>query len=60
MQYVIIKYPSLDIHNTRMPMFLYTEPLKVIKETENTVIVQHNNSEFYTYEFNKKHIERYL
>ena len=60
MQYVIIKYPALSITNERMPMWLYTEPLQVLREKENTIVVQHNNSEFYTYEFDKKYIERYL
>lgn len=60
MRVVIIKYRAPTIYNERMPSYLYTEPLKVIEEKENTVIVQHNNSEFYTYEFDKKYIERYL
>ncbi|MFQ9974114.1 hypothetical protein [Coprobacillus cateniformis] len=60
MQYVIIKYPALSIHGEHMPMWLYTEPLQVFKEKENSIIVSHNGNEFYTYEFDKKYIERYL
>lgn len=58
MQFVIIKYRAQTVDNDHMPLFLYTEPLRVVKETEDTIIIQHN--EFYTYEFNKKYIERYL
>lgn len=60
MQYVIIKYRAPSINNGHMPLFLYTTPLLVLEEKENTVKVQYNNSEFYTYEFDKKYIERYL
>lgn len=60
MQYVIIKYPAPSISGEHMPMYLYATPLEVLEEKENTIVVQHNNSEFYTYEFNKKYIDRYL
>lgn len=60
MQYVIIKYRAPTVNKEYMPLFLYTEPLPIIEEKENTVIVQYNNSEFYTYEFDKKYIERYI
>lgn len=60
MQYVIIKYPAPSVSGEHMPMYLYATPLCVKKEKENTIVVQHNNSEFYTYEFNKKYIDRYL
>lgn len=60
MQLVLIKYRSPSKDNDYMPLFLYAEPLKVLEEKENTIIVQHNNSEFYTYEFDKKYIETYL
>ncbi|WP_270525722.1 hypothetical protein [Longibaculum muris] len=60
MQYVIIKYPAPSVSGEHMPMYLYATPLKVLKEKENAIVVQHNNSEFYTYEFNKKYIDRYL
>lgn len=58
MKMVIIKYRSPTIDHEYMPLFLYTEPLKVIKEDEKTITVQHNNSEFYTYKFDKKYIEK--
>ena len=60
MQCVIIKYRAPSISGEYMPMYLYATPLCVIKEKENTIVAQYNNSEFYTYEFNKKCIERYL
>lgn len=62
MQYVTIKYRAHtnSVEEPYMPLFLYTEPLRVLKETEKTIVVQHNNSEFYTYEFDKKYIDRYL
>lgn len=60
MQLVIIKYRAPSLNNDHMPLFLYTEPLLVIEEKENTVVVQYNNSEIYTYEFDKKYIERYI
>ena len=43
-----------------MPLWLYDRPLYVIKETQDTVIVRYNNSEFYTYEFAKKYIIKSL
>lgn len=60
MKYVIIKYRASTVDCEHMPLFLYAEPLKVLEEKEKTIIVQHNNSEFYTYEFDKKYIETYL
>lgn len=60
MQCVIIKYRAPSTDNQYMPLFLYTTPLKVLEEKENTVKVCYHNSEFYIYEFNKKYIERYL
>lgn len=59
MQYVIIKCRAPTTKYDRMPLFLYDRPLKVIEETENTVTVR-ELCEYYTYEFNKKYIERYL
>lgn len=43
-----------------MELWLYSRPLYVIKETEDTVIIRYNNNEFYTYEFNKKYIKKHL
>ncbi|MFR7590199.1 MAG: hypothetical protein ACLUVC_02050 [Longibaculum sp.] len=60
MQYVIIKYRAPSIGGEHMPLYLYTEPLHVLDEKENTIVVQHNNSEFYTYEFDKKYIEKII
>lgn len=59
---VVIKYrsPTCNPEDPFMPMFLYKELLDVIKETNDTVIVQYNHSEFYTYEFNKEYIEKIL
>lgn len=60
MIFVIIKYRAQTVDHEYMPLWLYYRPLYVIKETEDTVIVRYNNSEFYTYEFDKKHIEKHL
>ena len=60
MQYVIIKYRAPSICGEHMPLYLYTEPLHVLDEKENTIVVSYDNSEFYIYEFNKKYVERYL
>ena len=60
MQYVIIKYRAPSIGGEHMPLYLYTEPLHVLDEKENTIVVSYDNSEFYIYEFNKKYVERYL
>ena len=58
MKQVLIKYrsPTCNPKEPFMPLFLYTEFLEVIEETEKTVIVQYNRSEFYTYEFKKEYI----
>lgn len=58
--FVKIAYRAPTIDGDHMPLWLYDRPLYVIKETENTVIVRYNNNEFYTYEFNKKYIEKSL
>ena len=50
--------PTVD--GEHMELWLYSRPLYVIKETENTVVVRYNNSEFYTFEFNKKYIIKHL
>lgn len=42
-----------------MPLFLYDRPLKVISETESTIVVRELN-EFYTYEFKKEYVERFI
>lgn len=57
---VLIKYrsPTCNPNEPFMPMFLYTELLDVIKETDETIIVQWNSKEFYTYEFKKEYIEK--
>lgn len=60
MIFVLIKDRAQTVDNEYMPLWLYSRPLYVIKETEDTVIVRYNNSEFYTYEFNKKYIEKSL
>ena len=60
MIFVIIKYLAPTTNGEHMELWLYYRPLYVIKETENTVVVRYNNSEFYTYEFNKKYIEKSL
>lgn len=58
--FVKIKYRAPTIDGEHMPLWLYSRPLYVIKETEDTVIVRYNNSAFYTYEFDKKYIEKSL
>lgn len=58
--FVKIQYRAQTVDNEYMPLWLYSRPLYVIKETENTVIVRYNNNEFYTYEFDKKYIEKSL
>lgn len=58
--FVKIAYLAPTVDEEHMELWLYSRPLYVIKETENTVIVRYNNSEFYTYEFNKKYIEKHL
>ena len=47
MKQVLIKYrsPTWNPKETFMSLFLYTEFLDVIKETEKTVIVQYDCSE---------------
>lgn len=60
MQLVLIRYRAPSKDNYHMPLFLYATPLPIIEEKENTVKVCYHNSEFYTYEFDKKYIERYL
>lgn len=60
MIFVLIKGRAQTVDHEYMPLWLYSRPLYVIKETEDTVIVRYNNSEFYTYEFNKKYIEKSL
>lgn len=58
--FVKIAYLAPTVDGEHMELWLYSRPLYVIKETENTVIVRYNNSEFYTFEFNKKYIEKSL
>lgn len=58
--FVKIAYLAPTVDGEHMELWLYSRPLYVIKETENTVIVRYNNSEFYTYEFNKKFIIKSL
>lgn len=60
MIFAIIKYRAQTLDHEYMPLWLYSRPLHVIKETENTVIVRYNDSEFYTYEFDKKNIDKSL
>ena len=60
MIFVLIKDRAQTVDHEHMPLWLYDRPLYVIKETENTVIVRYNNSEFYTYEFDKKYIIKSL
>lgn len=58
--FVIIQYRAQTVDHEYMPLWLYSRPLYVIKETPDTVIVRYNNSEFYTYEFKKEYIEKSL
>lgn len=60
MIFVIIKYRAQTVDHEYMPLWLYSRPLYVIKETEDTVIVRYNDSEFYTFEFDKKYIIKSL
>ena len=60
MIFVLIKDRAQTVDHEYMPLWLYSRPLYVIKETPDTVIVRYNNSEFYTYEFDKKYIEKSL
>lgn len=57
---VLIKDRAQTVDHEFMPLWLYSRPLYVIKETQDTVIVRYNNSEFYTYEFDKKYIIKSL
>lgn len=57
---VLIKDRAQTVDHEYMPLWLYSRPLYVIKETQDTVIVRYNNSEFYTYEFDKKYIIKSL
>lgn len=58
--FVKIAYRAPTIDGDHMPLWLYDRPLCVIKEKEDTVVVRYNNSAFYTYEFDKKYIEKSL
>ena len=58
--FVTIQYRAQTVEHEYMPLWLYSRPLYVIKETQDTVIVRYNNSEFYTYEFDKKYIIKSL
>lgn len=58
--FVKIAYMAPTMDGEHMELWLYSRPLYVIKETPDTVIVRYNNSEFYTYEFDKKYIEKSL
>lgn len=58
--FVKIEYLAPTVNGDHMELWLYSRPLYVIKETENTVIVRYNNSVFYTYEFDKKYIIKSL
>lgn len=60
MQYVIIKYRAPSIDGEHMPLYLYTEPLRVLEDNEQSICVIYKDNEFYSYWFNKKYIERYL
>ena len=55
--YVLIKYRALTIDNQHMPLFMYTMPLPVIEETENTITVQFNENDYYKYTFDKSKIQ---
>lgn len=55
-----IAYMAPTVNGDHMELWLYSRPLYVIKETQDTVIVRYNNSEFYTYEFKKENIEKSL
>lgn len=59
MIFVIIKYLAPTTDGEHMPLWLYDRPLKVVQESEDTVIVRYKN-EFYTYEFDKKYIKKSL
>lgn len=58
--FVKIAYLAPTVDGERMELWLYSRPLYVVKETQDTVIVRYNNSEFYTYEFKKEYIEKSL
>lgn len=58
--FVKIAYLAPTVDGEHMELWLYSRPLYVIKETEDTVIVRYNNSEFYTYEFKKEYIKKSL
>ena len=57
---VLVKYraPTEDPDDPFLPLFLYTEPLDVISEDEETVTIRYQDSEFYTYKIKKKYIEK--
>lgn len=58
MKYVVIKNRAPTINGEFMPLFIYTEPLKVIEEKDNTVVLEYNNNDSYVYEFKKEFIEK--
>lgn len=58
--FVKIAYLAPTVDGEHMELWLYSRPLYVIKEKEDTVIVRYKNSEFYTYEFKKEYIEKSL
>lgn len=60
MQLVLIKYRAPTLDNQFMPLFLYTEPLRVLEENENNVCVTYKDKDYYAFWFNKKYIDRYI
>lgn len=60
MIYALIKYRAQTVDHEYMPLWLYSRPMRVIKETNDTITVQYDKSEFYTFVFKKENIEKSL
>lgn len=60
MLYALIKYRAQTVNHEYMPLWLYSRPMCVIKETNDTITVQYDKLEFYTFVFKKENIEKCL
>lgn len=60
MQFVIIKPFAPNIDNKPMQLYLYTIPLRVIEETENEVLVYHEDDKVHAFWYDKKYIDRFI
>lgn len=60
MLYALIKHRAQTVNHEYMPLWLYSRPMRVIAETDDTVTVRYEKSEYYTYTFKKESIDRSL